>query len=85
MSSTYPADNDQQPLSTQGSASEKEYQLGGTTNLSLDQLKKEGDNNSPGEDGPDGQYGMQAAAPGEPDTDGAGQENDDGVNATTGA
>lgn len=33
----------QQPLSTQGSADEQEDQLGGTTNLSLEQLKEEGD------------------------------------------
>jgi hypothetical protein len=43
---------DQQPLSTQGDAAEKEEQLGGTTNLGLDQLKKEGD---PAEDRPDTQ------------------------------
>jgi hypothetical protein len=47
MSST---DQNQQPLSTQGDADEKEDQLGGTTNLSLDQLKKEGDSGSPAED-----------------------------------
>ncbi|MGN6639201.1 MAG: hypothetical protein ACTHJ8_09840 [Mucilaginibacter sp.] len=41
MASTDP--KDQQPLSTQGDSEEKEEQLGGTTNLSLDQLKKEGD------------------------------------------
>jgi hypothetical protein len=40
----------QQPLSTQGDANEKEEQLGGTTNLSADQLKKEGDTSNPGED-----------------------------------
>lgn len=43
-------DQNQQPLSTQGSAVEKEDQLGGTTNLSLEQLKKEGDTSSPAED-----------------------------------
>lgn len=43
-------DQNQQPLSTQGSDMEKEDQLGGTTNLSLDQLKKEGDTSSPAED-----------------------------------
>ena len=42
----------QQPLSTQGDANEKEEQLGGTTNLSVDQLKKEGDTSNPGEDNP---------------------------------
>jgi len=41
-----------QPLSTQGDANEKEEQLGGTTNLSVDQLKKEGDTSNPGEDNP---------------------------------
>jgi len=34
---------DEQPLSTQGNNEEKESQLGGTTNLSLEDLKKEGD------------------------------------------
>jgi len=33
----------QQPLTTQGSEKEIEENMGGTTNLSLDQLKKEGD------------------------------------------
>jgi hypothetical protein len=46
------ANENQQPLSTQGNANEKEEQLGGTTNLSLDQLKKEGDTSNPGEDNP---------------------------------
>lgn len=41
-----------QPLGTQGDANEKEEQLGGTTNLSVDQLKKEGDTSNPGEDNP---------------------------------
>jgi hypothetical protein len=43
MALTDPKDQNQQPLSTQGDSEEKEEQLGGTTNLSLDQLKKEGD------------------------------------------
>jgi hypothetical protein len=44
----------QQPLSTQGSTNEQEGQLGGTANLSLDQLKEEGGiANSVGEN-PDG-------------------------------
>jgi hypothetical protein len=43
----------QQPLSTQGDANDKEEELGGTTNLSVDQLKKEGDTSNPGEDNPD--------------------------------
>ena len=42
----------QQPLSTQGDANEKEEQLGGTTNLSVDQLKEEGNTSNPGEDNP---------------------------------
>jgi hypothetical protein len=33
----------EQPLTTQGDISEVEENMGGTTNLSLDQLKKEGD------------------------------------------
>ncbi|WP_407431386.1 hypothetical protein [Arcticibacter sp.] len=33
----------QKPLTTQGTQEEIEENLGGTTNLSLDQLKKEGD------------------------------------------
>jgi hypothetical protein len=44
----------QQPLSTQGNANEQEDQLGGTTNLSLDQLKDEGGIANPIEDNPDG-------------------------------
>ncbi len=43
----------QQPLSTAGSTGEKEDEMGGTTNLSIDQLKQEGDNNGPPEDNPD--------------------------------
>ncbi len=31
------------PLTTQGDSAEKEENMGGSTNLSLDQLKKEGD------------------------------------------
>ncbi|PRY50293.1 hypothetical protein B0I27_10914 [Arcticibacter pallidicorallinus] len=34
---------DSKPLTTQGTPEEIEENLGGTTNLSLDQLKKEGD------------------------------------------
>jgi hypothetical protein len=44
----------QQTLSTQGDANEQEDQLGGTTNLSLEQLKPEGGIASPSEDNPDG-------------------------------
>ena len=44
----------QQPLSTQGSAGEQEDQLGGTTNLSLAQLKEEGSIANPAGDNPDG-------------------------------
>jgi len=44
----------QQTLSTQGSANEQEDQLGGTTNLSLEQLKAEGDIAGSAEDNPDG-------------------------------
>ena len=33
----------QQPLTTQGDITEVEENMGGTTNLTLDQLKKEGD------------------------------------------
>lgn len=46
------ANENRQPLSTQGDASEREEQLGGTTNLSVDQLKKEGETSNPGEDNP---------------------------------
>lgn len=45
-------DKNQQPVSTQGNAQQKEEQLGGTTNLSLDQLKKEGDTENPPKDSP---------------------------------
>jgi hypothetical protein len=34
--------NENQPLSTDGNSQQKEDQLGGTTNLSLEQLQKEG-------------------------------------------
>ncbi|MDB5004496.1 MAG: hypothetical protein JWQ34_2721 [Mucilaginibacter sp.] len=44
----------QQPLSTQGSANDPEDQLGGTTNLSLEQLKEEDGIASPTDDNPDG-------------------------------
>lgn len=37
------ANINQQPLTTQGSSEEREENLGGTTNLTLDQLKKEHD------------------------------------------
>lgn len=43
----------QTTLSTQGDANEQEDQLGGTTNLSLDQLKKEGGITNLTEDNPD--------------------------------
>lgn len=42
--------DEQKPLSTQGGAADREAQLGGTTNLSLDQLKKEGDGATPADD-----------------------------------
>jgi hypothetical protein len=45
--------DEQQPLSTQGNNEEKENQLGGTTNLSLDDLKKEGDPEHTVENNPD--------------------------------
>lgn len=38
-----PTDNQQRPLSTQGNEEEQEDQMGGTTNLPLDDLEKEGD------------------------------------------
>lgn len=37
------AGNTEAPLTTQGDSAEKEENMGGSTNLSLDQLKKEGD------------------------------------------
>jgi hypothetical protein len=43
----------ERPLSTQGSANEQENQLGGTTNLSPDQLKQESGIANPSEDNPD--------------------------------
>ena len=36
-------ESNKKPLTTQGTQEEIEENLGGTTNLSLDQLKKEGD------------------------------------------
>lgn len=59
MALTDPKDQNQQPLSTQGDSEEKEEQLGGTTNLSLDQLKKEGD---PVQDNPGGTENGSTAA-----------------------
>lgn len=41
--STAQHSNTQPPLTTQGNIGEIEEQMGGSTNLSLDQLKKEGD------------------------------------------
>jgi hypothetical protein len=41
--STETTGESEQPLTTQGDISEIEENMGGTTNLSLDQLKKEGD------------------------------------------
>jgi len=47
--------NENQPiLCTQRGANEQEDQLGGTTNLSLEQLKQEGGIASPSEDNPEG-------------------------------
>jgi hypothetical protein len=43
-------ENNNAPLSTQGDAGEKEEQLGGSTNLSIEQLKEEGDTNDPSPD-----------------------------------
>jgi len=45
-------ENSSQPLTTQGDATEQEENMGGTTNLSLDQLKKEGGVAEPDEDNP---------------------------------
>jgi hypothetical protein len=47
-------EENQLPLTTQGDAAEKEENLGGTTNLSLDQLKEEGGIADFTEDNPDG-------------------------------
>jgi hypothetical protein len=47
-------DENQQPLSTRGIAGEQENQLGGTTDLSGEQLKNESSIADPMEDNPDG-------------------------------
>jgi len=46
-------EENQAPLTTQGNAAEQEENLGGTTNLSIDQLKEEGSIADFTEDNPD--------------------------------